>query len=452
MRMTRFRWIVIALIFSITVINYIDRSAISYAISGIAHDLQFSQHDKDIYSGFILSAFSIGYMLTTFFGGIFADRHGARVTLFWAALLWSIASGLTGLAVGFVVLASVRVLLGVAEGPNFPAMNRGIADWLSSRERAIALSNSLVAVPLALAIGAPIATQLIIHVGWRGMFIVLMVLGLVWLPLWLLLFRDFPEHSRFVNAAELQHIRDGEHVDRSIGSKTLHHRRRNMPGMWRFLLSNPTLLANNWAFFVFGYFLFFFMTWLPTYLEKAYQLDLKQIGVFGILPWLVAAILLWGFGYLSDALLRRTGSLRIARSHPIWISQLLAGLCILPVIFVHDLTVMLVFISLAVGLSMSANAAFYAVNVDVARERAGTALGVMDTFFAISGFVAPLVTGWLVGVTRNFNAAFWLMAVLALSSVVVVILFHHPDHSGRLELVPAGAIANPVYMNKGLKQ
>ena len=146
----------------------------------------------------------------------------------------------------------------------------------------------------------------------------------------------------------------------------------------------------------------------------------------------MAAVLLWSFGYVSDALLRKTGSLRISRSHPIWISQLLAGLCILPVIFVHDLSVMLIFISLAVGLSMSANAAFYAINVDVARERAGTALGVMDTFFAISGFVAPFVTGWLVGLTGNFASAFSLMALLALSSVVVVILFHHPDHSGRL--------------------
>ena len=433
MRATRFRWIVIALIFAITLINYIDRSAISYAIGDIARDLQFSQHDRNIYSGFILSAFSIGYMLTTLFGGIFADRYGARVTLFWAALIWSLASGLTGLAVGFTMLACMRILLGVAEGPNFPSMNRGIADWLSSRERAIALSNSLVAVPLALAIGAPMATQLIIHVGWRGMFIVLMILGLIWLPLWWFLFRDFPEHSPFVNSAELKGIRDGKASDRGIDSKTLQHRRRHVRGLWKFLLSNPTLLANDWAFFVFGYFLFFFMTWLPTYLETVYHLDLRQVGLFSVLPWLTAAFFLWIFGYLSDALLRTTGRLRIARSHPIWISQLLAGLCILPVIFVHNLTVMLVFISLAVGLSMSANAAFYAVNVDVAKARSGTALGIMDTFFAISGFVAPLATGWLVELTQNFNGAFWLMSVLALSSVVVVILFHHPDRGGRLE-------------------
>jgi ACS family hexuronate transporter-like MFS transporter len=343
MRPTHFRWLVIALIFAITVVNYIDRSAISYAIGEIARDLHFSRHDRDLMNGFILSAFSIGYMLTVFLGGIFADRHGARVTLFWAALVWSIAIGLTGLAVGFVMLAGARVLLGVAEGPNFPCMNRSVADWLSTRERAIALGNSLVAVPLTLAIGAPVVTQLILHSGWRGMFLVLMVLGLIWLPLWWFLFRDFPEHSRFVNQAELEHIREGQRLNTTGEAGTLHHRRRKLKGLWKFLLTNPTLLANDWAFFVFGYYLFFFMTWLPSYLQSAYHLDLKQVGMFAIAPWLAAALLLWGCGYLSDMLLRRTGNLRLARSHPIWISQLLSALCILPVIFVHDLTVMLVF-------------------------------------------------------------------------------------------------------------
>ncbi|EQD78730.1 major facilitator family transporter, partial [mine drainage metagenome] len=203
-------------------------------------------------NGFILAAFSLGYMFTTFLGGILADRHGARVTLFWAALLWSLAIGMTGFAAGFAMLVVARVLLGVAEGPNFPAMNRAVADWLSSRERAIALGNALVAVPLALAIGAPIVTQLILHLSWRGMFIVLMLASLLWLPLWWWLFRDFPEHSRHVNAAELAHIRDGAAPELDHAASARHAARRKTRGLWKFLLRNPTLLANDWAFFVFG--------------------------------------------------------------------------------------------------------------------------------------------------------------------------------------------------------
>src|SRR5690242_7990703 len=159
MARSRFRWVVIALIFFITMVNYVDRSALSYAVHGIAGEFGFDA----AMVGHILGAFGIGYIVTTFFGGIWADHYGAHKTLFFASLLWSISIGMTGLAAGVGMLYGARVLLGLAEGPNFPALNRAVADWLSPRERAIALSNSLVAVPLALAIGAPIVTQLILH-------------------------------------------------------------------------------------------------------------------------------------------------------------------------------------------------------------------------------------------------------------------------------------------------
>jgi MFS transporter, ACS family, aldohexuronate transporter len=422
---SRFRWAVVALIFFITMVNYVDRSALSYAVHGIAGEFGFDA----VMVGHILGAFGIGYIVTTFFGGIWADHYGARKTLFFSSLLWSVSIGMTGLAASVGMLYGARVLLGLAEGPNFPALNRAVADWLSPKERAIALSNSLVAVPLALAVGAPIVTQLIIHLGWRGMFIVLMVLGALWLPLWWKFFRDFPEDSRHVDKAELAHIREG------AAPPKMEARRRHGAGLWKFLFSNPTLLANDWAFFVFGYYLFFFMTWLPSYFQQVYHLELKQVGLFNVLPWLLAAVLLWGFGYLSDRLLERTGSLRIARSHPIWISQLLSALCILPLIYTHDFTLAFVFITLAVAFGMSTNAAYYAINVDVARERSGTALGVMDALFALAGYLAPTVTGWLVSGSGSFATPFWLMFGLAISSVVVVILFHKPDQSAKLEHV-----------------
>ncbi|MGH8127086.1 MAG: MFS transporter, partial [Gammaproteobacteria bacterium] len=154
MRASHFRWVVISLLFFITIINYIDRSAISYAVDDISRAFGLSQGSI----GLILGAFGIGYLITTFLGGIWTDRYGAHKTLLIASLLWSIAIGATGLATGFAILFAARVLLGVAEGPNFPAMNRAVTDWLSPRERAMALSSALVAVPLALAIGAPIVT------------------------------------------------------------------------------------------------------------------------------------------------------------------------------------------------------------------------------------------------------------------------------------------------------
>ena len=193
------------------------------------------------------------------------------------------------------------------------------------------------------------------------------------------------------------------------------------------LLTNRTLLANTWAFFVFGYFLFFFMTWLPSYLEHAYGLNLKTIGLFTVLPWLAAAILLWLMGRWSDHLLKTTGRLRVSRSYLIAGTQLIAALAIVPVALTHDLTIAIAGITVAVAASMGANASYYAVNVDIAPSRAATSLGIMDFAFAISGFLAPVMTGRVLDLRGSFTDGFLLMAALALSSVVVVLLFHRPD-------------------------
>jgi MFS transporter, ACS family, hexuronate transporter len=414
-----FRWIVIALLFYITVANYIDRSAIAFAIGGIKAELGLSPAEI----GLILGAFGLGYAITTFLGGIAVDRWGARAVLLTAAVLWTASIGAAGLAGGFLTLYLARTVLGVAEGPNFPALTGAVSRWLAPHERAIALGNTLVAVPLALAIGAPVATQLILMFGWRGMFFALTALSGIWVPLWLIFFRNDPEQSSFVSDAELKHIRGGVEAARDRTRRHVIHGFTD----WRLLLTNRTLLANYWAFFVFGYFLFFFMGWLPNYLQQTYKLNVRDVGLFAILPWAAAAVMLVALGYLSDYLLARTNSLRISRTLLIGVTQLLAALAVIPVADVHSLPVAIACITVAVAFSMGANAAYYAVNVDIVPNRAATALGIMDTGFAISGFLAPVITGWVVGAFGSFDDAFLLMAGLALSSVLVVFLFHRPD-------------------------
>ena len=423
---TRFRWIILGLLFFITILNYMDRSSIAYVVDILSN--AFFLDDTKI--GLILGAFSIGYVVTTFLGGILVDRYGARHTLLFSAILWSLALMLTGFSGGFVMLFVSRVILGVAEGPNFPALTRTVSDWLSLRERTRALSYALMAVPIGLAIGAPVISQLIIYLTWRGMFFVLGALTLIWLPFWWFLFRDMPQDSKHVNKAELLHIHD--HHESAYNTKQQLNHRKHIKGLWKFLFSDATLLVNYWAFFVFGYYLFFFMGWLPSYLSQTYQLDLHRIGLFSILPWVLGAGMMWGAGILSDKIYQKTKNFRASRTHLIWISQLCAGLCIIPIVLTHNLTIAIVFISLAVGFILSANGAYYAVNIDVAKERCGTALGVMDSCFALAGFVAPVITGFSVNYTQNFNAAFIVLTVLALSSVILVLCFHRPKENPRL--------------------
>lgn len=426
MTRTRYRWFIVFLLFAITSVNYIDRAAISYAIPAIQRDLGLSPTD----TGTILGAFGLGYALTTLFGGFAVDRYGARVVLTIAAILWSLSIGATGLAGGFAVLYAARVLLGVSEGPNFPALTGAVSRWLSPHERATALANALFAVPLALAIGGPIVTQLLGWLDWRFTFAVLFALSAAWVPLWYFLFRDDPAESRFVNAAELAHIRQNDIKEGDPSVTAAPHAALKSwpePGVLKALLTNKTLLANYWAFFVFGYFLFFFMTWLPSYLERKYGLNLQTVGLFTVLPWLSAAVLLWLFGRWSDYLLKTTGRLRVARSWLIAGSQFVAALAVVPVALTDNLTVAIAGITLAVAASMGANAAYYAVNVDIVPHRAATALGIMDFAFAIAGFLAPAITGWVLNLRGSFVDGFLLMTALSLSSVLVVLLFHHPD-------------------------
>src|SRR5216683_556672 len=418
---TRYRWFIIFLLFAISAVNYIDRAAISYAIPLMQRDLGLTPAD----TGIILGAFGIGYAITTLVGGFAVDRYGARVVLAIAAILWSLSIGATAFASGFAILYAARVLLGVSEGPSFPALTGAVSHWLSPHERATALSNALLAVPLALASGGPLCTELLGWLDWRLTFAALFILSIAWVPLWYFLFRDDPAESRFVNAAELAHIRTS---DPSV-SAAPHAVVKSWPeaGVLKMLLTNRTLLANTWAFFVFGYFLFFFMTWLPSYLEGAYGLNLHTVGLFTVLPWLAAAVVLWLLARWSDHLLKTTGRLRVARSYLIAGSQFVAALAVIPVALTHDLTVAIAGITVAVAASMGANAAYYAVNVDIAPSRAATALGIMDFAFAIAGFLAPAITGWVLNLRGSFFDSFLLMTGLALSSMLVVLLFHHPD-------------------------
>jgi len=132
-------------------------------------------------------------------------------------------------------------------------------------------------------------------------------------------------------------------------------------------------------------------------------------------------------GWLSDHIWHKTHSIRKARSHIIWICQLLSAICFIPVALCHSITIAIIGISLGVGLGLMPNACFYAINTDLARDRAATSLGIMDCAFAAAGILAPLLTGWLSNITGNFSGAILLLIGLTFTSVIAIIFFQHPD-------------------------
>ena len=411
---SNYRWFIASLISIITLINFIDRSAISFVINPLKAEFHFT----DTEFGMILSAFGMGYILLTALGGWLVDHWGPRIVWPLSAVTWSLCVAFLGFASGFAGFIVLRFLLGVTEGPHFPAVTRSISNWLAPRERARALSLGLVAIPLSSVIGAPITSYLVADFGWRAMFFIISSSGIIWAAVWYFFFRDRPEDSPYVSPEE-QKIIDTPSVLASEKKKELID--------WRFILFHPALIANNIAYFAFGYMLFFATLWLPGYFLNQHGLNLKSVGWYLTIPWLVGALFMKAGGILSDYLYRKTHSSRIARSHLIWMSQLRAAVCFVALSFTNTLGLSIFFLSLGLGFGLMPQPAFFSINIDVAKERAGSAQGITSSCLSLGGIIAPLATGWLIDLTGNYQGAFLLLAGLTALSVLTVILFHHPD-------------------------
>lgn len=424
-RPTHYRWVVASLVFFITLVNFIDRSAISFIIEPLKQEFHFS----DTQFGMILSAFAVGYVLLTAFGGWLVDLYGSRIVWALAAISWSLCVGLLGFAGGFWGFIGLRFLLGVTEGPHFPAMTRTVSDWLPSSERARALSLGLVAIPLASVVGAPITSYLVVDLGWRAMFGIISSLGILWAFVWLWLFRDTPQESSRVNKEEQSIIAASAQNTSADKGKV----------DWRFIFTHPTLVANNIAYFAFGYMLFFATLWLPGYFLSQHNLNLKSVGWYLTIPWLIGAAFLKAGGFLSDWLYKKTGNRRLARSHLIWSSQLLAAICFVILSFTHSLNLSILFLSLGLGFGLMPQPAFFSVNIDVAKERAGSSQGITSSCLSLAGIIAPLLTGWLIDLTHSYQGAFLLLAGFTFIGVVTVIFFHHPDRER--PIVPARSLS-----------
>lgn len=412
--LSHYRWVVTGLVFFITLVNFIDRSAISFVIDPLKQEFHFT----DTQFGMILSAFGLGYVLLTAFGGWLVDVWGARLAWSVAAIAWSVCVGMLGFAASFGGFIGLRFLLGVTEGPHFPAMSHTINRWLPPSERARAFSFGLVAIPLSSVIGAPLTSYLVTDLGWRNMFFIISSLGIVWAFVWYWLFRDHPQESAHVSPSEKKML-----------AKTCpeNNKKEKRSIDWHFLLTHPTLIANNFAYFAFGYMLFFATLWLPGYFLAHHNLNLKSVGWYLMIPWLTGSIFLKAGGFLSDWLYKKTGNMRVSRSHVIWISQLLAAICFVILGFTHSLSLSILFLSLGLGFGLMPQPAFFSINVDVAKQYSASSQGITSSCLSLAGILAPVLTGWLIDLTQSFQGAFLLLAGFTGLAVITVIFFHHPD-------------------------
>ncbi len=404
-----FQWKIVLLITIITVINFIDRSSISFAIEPIEKGFGITNAQF----GLIASAFSLGYVVMTFCGGILVDRFGTIGIWAMSAILWSIATMLLATAQTFSQFFWLRIFLGLAEGVHFPALLRTIADWLPPQWRARAISFGLFGLPFASIVGAPLTTYLIDSFNWQTMFVILGSLGIIWAFMWRRLFRN--HRSNFYKPC-------------SPSSATPLSASAPKPKIpWKSILSNPAFQASCWLYFAFGYSVSFFLMWLPGYFTQTHGASIRSTGFLVLPPWICSAGFMLLGGWLSDYLWKRTNSLRISRSYLMGISMIISGLCFLPIPFSNSLTLDLIWMSLGLGLAFILMAPLYALNADMFPAFSGVVQGISSSYFAVAGILSPSITGWITQYTGNFHAAFYLVTGLSVSTSLIVLFFQRPD-------------------------
>jgi ACS family sodium-dependent inorganic phosphate cotransporter len=284
------RYTVIGLFFLSTVICYIDRVNVSVAIIPMARDLGYSPATQ----GLVLSAFFWGYIVSQLAGGWMADRFGGKAVLGFGVACWSLATLITplGAAVSFPFLLGARVLLGIGEGVNFPAIHSLAARWAPARERSRALALSYTGIflgTIAALLGSP---PLILRYGWPAVFYVSGALGALWLTAWALKGGNGPEDARGISAAELDLIvsdRPSLARPQSIPWAAILRER----AVWAIVLAH---VCNNWGFYI-------LLLWLPTYLHRALHVPVERVGQYSLIPWAATFVVGNFAGWLSDWML-----------------------------------------------------------------------------------------------------------------------------------------------------
>ena len=337
--------------------------------------------------GLAISAFSYPYALIQLFGGRIIDRLGARRMLIACGVAVCVVTVLTGLVGGIASLVALRFALGMGEGFAFPAATRAMAEWLPPERWGFAQGITHAAARLGNALTPPLLVGLMTLVSWRGAFVVLGLASAIWVILWLIVARERPEHQ----AAKAE-----------------------PPAVvpwWRLAKRISPVTAVD---FCYGWTLWVFLTWLPSFFFKSFGLDLKHSAIFsgGVLLAGVAGD--WVGGYASDRIYRRTGDLQAARRNVIVVGMLGAFVFLVPVVLTHDLTTVALCLSIAFFFSELVVAPIWAVPMDIAPRYAGTASGMMNFGFGLAGILWPLLFGFAVDATGSWSIPFCASLLLLL--------------------------------------
>lgn len=420
----RVRWMVLGMLFAVTIINYAVRAALSLAAPSLTHDLGISA----LQLGVVFSAFGWSYVIAQIPGGWLLDRFGAPRVYLAIIVIWSTITMAHGAVVWLSGSAAVtalfvlRFLVGFAEAPSFPGNARIVASWFPAPERGTASAVFNAAQYFATVLFAPLMGWIIAGFGWPWVFVAMGALGLAAAVVWPRVVRDPRDHPALGVAERELLLRGGALVDlvpppKADPAAAKAENRRKL----RVLLTAPTLWGLYAGQFFINTLTYFFITWFPVYLVQARGLSVMKAGMFAAMPAIC------GFfggilgGILSDWLLRRGLSLTAARKIPI-VGGMVVALTILCCNYTTSNTMVLLFMSVAF-FGKGLGALGWAVVADVApRDSAGLSAGIFNMFGNLSSITTPILIGYVLGRTHSFDLVLMLVAVSALLAALCFLL------------------------------
>lgn len=402
---TKIRHQVLFLIFINVVINYMDRSNLAVAASDIGKEFKFSS----VQMGLIFSAFSWTYLLFQIPGGILVKRFNPRVLYAASLITWSLATIMQGFARGFVTLFGLRMATGAFEAPAFPINNRVVSNWFPAQERASAIAVYTSGQFLGLAFLMPVLSKIQFYVGWKGLFVVTGLIGIIWGIVWYLFYRDPLKHSK-VNEEELKHIESGGGLlDARAEEGTVSKKGFKWSDL-KEVLSHRKLWGIYIGQFAVNSTLWFFLTWFPKYLVDYRGMDFIQSGYWASIPYLAAFVGVLSSGFLSDYLIKKGVSAAKARKRPIIIG-LLVSVFILGANYVDTPGWVIFFMSLSFFGVGFASITWIFVSTLAPKHLIDVTGGVFNFIGQSSGIVVPIVIGLLAS-GGNFAPALIFIAIL----------------------------------------
>lgn len=402
---TNLRWYIAALLFTSTVINYIDRQTLSVVGPGLKRELGLTQ----IQFGHILQTFLLAYTVMYVLSGFLVDRWGTRKSLAIFVGWWSISNVLHFFARGASSLSFCRFLLGMGEPGNYNAAGRAASEWFPPKERAFI--NGLVNAGSA--IGAVIATPLVawlaLRYGWRYAFVATGILGLLWLVPWLALYH-LPAKHPSITDPELDYIQSGPGVLCDGPKPTIGELLRK-PDIWGLMLAR-FLSDPVWWFYLF---------WLPSFLEEQRGFTLAQVAFFGWMPYLASDFGGLAGGWISDRLITRAGSPARARLIPMTVCALAMPVSLM-VPGLRSTSALIAVLCVVTFAHMAWKTNLMTITNDLyPAECVGTVSGVLMFGSGLGGFLFQGITAALVQ-HSSYNGVFAIMGFLHPAALLVCVL------------------------------